>query len=159
MTDQQFFNIFGFWPNPNPPVPPFGQWVQPYNSQELASYVQARTLVTAINSTLLPLGGSTPIPMGGGVLPGDDEATTMANPPAEPQNTGIYMPTWSNVPGAGPEGSAVGPDGTKYYTLCLRFVNGKVGMNVGLILDKFSRYPLSPNYVIGQIAAEAESAN
>jgi hypothetical protein len=90
--------------------------------------------------------------MGGGVIAGDDETA-----PAVGTLTGIYVPSWSNVPGAGPEGSAAGPDGTKYLTLCLRFANGHAGMNVGLILDKFSRYPLSPQYVIGQIAAEAEA--
>ena len=154
MTDQEFLNLFGFPRNPAPPAPPFGQWVEPYNSQQLASYAQARSLVAAINRTLIQFGAGDPRPMGGGVVAGDDEITDV-NAPVIP--TGIYIPGWSNVPGAGPENTATGQDGTKYFTLCLRFVNGHVGMNVGLILDKFSRYPMSPSYVIGQIAAEAEA--
>lgn len=151
MTAQEMIN-FGITIS-TPPPPPFGQWVEPFNGQQLASYAQARTLAAAINALKIQFATGDPRPMGGGVLPGDDEV--LENPPA--QNTGIYIPSWINVPGAGPSPSAVGPDGTKYYTLCLRFANGKNGMNVGLILDKFSRYPLSPQYVIGQIAAEAEA--
>ena len=153
MTDAQFLLLFGFPRNPAPGPPPFGAWSEPYNSQQLASYAQARTLVAAINSTLIQFPTGNPRAMGGGVQPGDDEVT--ANPPL--LLPGIYQPDWSDVPGAGPQPSATGPDGVKYFTLCLRFVNGHVGMNVGLILDKFSRYPLSPGYVIGQIAAEAEA--
>ena len=152
MTDQEFLNLFGFPRNPAPPSPPFGQWVEPYNGQQLASYAQARTLAAAINALKIQFGPGDPRPMGGGVLPGDDEITDVH---ATPALAGIYVPAWNNI--GGPQQSATAPDGTKYFTLCFRFVNGHVGLNVGLILDKFSRYPMSPSYVIGQIAAEAEA--
>jgi hypothetical protein len=160
-TAQQLYNLFGITP-PVPPTPPFGQWTQPYNSQQLASYQQARVLAAAINATKIMFVSGDPRPMGEGVLPGDDETVTDASGvSSEPHlpatgQPGIYMMDWSAVPGAGPEASATGPDGTKYYPLLLRFQSGHSGMNVGLILNMFSRYPLSPAYVIGFIATEAE---
>jgi hypothetical protein len=161
MTDAQFENIYGFPRNPAPPAPKFGQWVQPYNSQELASYTQARALVAAINSTLLKLDDGDPRLMGGGVLPGDDDPVTitaLAQPGQPLPETGIFLPSWAAGPGGFVQPHATAPDGTLYLHLCLRFQNGVSGMNVGLILDKFSRYPLSPAYVVMQIAAEAEGA-
>jgi hypothetical protein len=151
ISDAEFFNLFGYSRVTAPPPPPFGQWVQPYNSMQLASYAQARTLAAAINSLKIQFATGDPRPMGGGVQPGDDELTEI--PPLV--SPGIYKPSWASG-SPFPQPSAIGPDGTQYWTLCLRFKNGMSGMNVGLILDKFSRYPLSPNYVIGQIAAEAE---
>jgi hypothetical protein len=148
--------LFGLGAAPPPPPPPrFGQWIQPYNSQELASYKQARVLVAAINSTPLKLDDGDPRIMGGGVLSSDDEVGADGKTTA-PANPGIFIPLWVGGPGGFEQPHATGADGTKYFHLCLRFKNGMTGMNVGLILDKFSRFPMSPSYVIMQIAIEAE---
>jgi hypothetical protein len=61
-------------------------------------------------------------------------------------------------PGGFPEPNYTDPKtGEKYFYLHYRFQNGAEGMNVGLIMDKFRRYPNSPMYVMGALAAEAAS--
>lgn len=163
MTDAQFENIFGFSRNPKPPAP-FAKWEQPYSSKELASYKAARALVVAINAKIFDFGQGVmttdpPLPaqrpMGGGVIDGDDEATSLNTtsdaPPGPP--VGIFIPPFF---GLAPR-SEVGPDETKYFELHLRFKNGAI-IDVGLLLDKLSRYPLSQSYAVNQIAAEVEQS-
>jgi hypothetical protein len=106
-------------------------------------------LVKAINGYLITFViGQDPRPMGGGVLPGDDEPD-----PASGSKVGIYQAVWGPLP----EPPVVDPQtGAKYWHLLLRFDNGRTGMNVGLILDKFSRFPMSQDYVARYIAQEAE---
>ena len=48
-------------------------------------------------------------------------------------------------------------ENSSYNTVNYRFNNGAQDMNVGLIMDKFRRYPNSPMYVMGALAAEAAS--
>lgn len=56
-----------------------------------------------------------------------------------------YVPTFFGSPP---------PSDGDYQFLHLTFANKASGLNVGLIIDKFSRYPMSPGYVLGAIAAE-----
>ena len=71
--------------------------------------------------------------------------------PQNPPRSGIYIPAWGNI--GGPEPS--GPRGL--WWLHFRFSNGFEGMNVGLVIDLFKRYPNSPLYVIGQLLAEVQT--
>lgn len=118
-----------------------------FNVNQLATYDEARAMRTYLGT------------IGGGVLDGDDEKGVqfVANPsmpwlPPTQQIPGIYVPSWEGGPG----GFAVPHDGDKRF-LHFRFKNGASGMNVGLIIDKFRRYPNSPAYVLGEIAREAAS--
>lgn len=120
-----------------------------FNEDELATYEEARAVRALFNQ----------YGTGGGVLPGDDEK---AAPPPDPnmwwlpQSTaapGIYQPSWVGGPGGFPIPNA--PGGKRY--LHLRFKNGGEGMNVGLIIDKFKRYPNAPIYVINTFNQEAVS--
>ncbi len=154
MTDQDFFNRNGFWLNPPPPAP-FAPWKQPLNSRQLASYEQARVLVKAINGHLIDFGDGKPRPMGGGVLLGDDEIDGGLEDGTQIERVGIYVPAWLTGPG-GFRQQAVEDGGVKYRLLHLRFKNGNSGMNVGLFLDKLSRFPLSQAYVVRYLAQEAE---
>jgi ATPase subunit of ABC transporter with duplicated ATPase domains len=71
--------------------------------------------------------------------------------------TGIYRPMWLSGPGSFPEPSYTDENGWKYFYLHYRFKNGGEGMNVGLIIDKFKRYPTSPLYVLSELAKEANT--
>ena len=75
----------------------------------------------------------------------------------DPDKSGIYIPSWVGGPGGFAEPNYVDPTGKKYFFLHYRFRNRAEGMNVGLIIDKFSRYPMSPAYVMTALAAEAQS--
>ncbi len=121
-----------------------------FNPAQLASYDEARALRSLLNAT--------PQFANNQILPGDDEIPTPALAPdpnfpwlpvAVPAKPGIYIPEWSNVPGAGPAPN----EGNKYW-LHYRCQNGKEGFNVGLCREKFRSYPNSPNYVVDQLAAE-----
>ena len=77
---------------------------------------------------------------------------------ADPATSGIYIPSWIAGPGGFVEPSYVDlVSGAKYFFLHYHFRNGAAGMNVGLIMDKFSRFPMSPAYVLTELAAEANS--
>jgi hypothetical protein len=148
LTDEQWLNIYGF-PR-NPPAPkPFAKWEQPWNSMELASYAAGRALVAAINSTPLQfVDGARPI--GGGVLPGDDE---QADPNAAPAQVGLFVPSFAGI---SPR-MEIGPDGTKYYELHM-FFNNRAVVDVGLFLDELSRNALAQTNTLKQLAMRIEQA-
>ncbi len=147
MTDEQFLLIYGF--SRNPPAPaPFAKWEQPWNSMQLASYAAGRALVTAINARLMTFGPNTR-PMGGGVMPGDDEAASAGEIPT----VGLFVPQFFGMASR----VETGPDGTKYVQLHMRFHNDAI-IDVGLFLDKLSRFPLAQEYVVSYLASEVEAA-
>jgi len=79
--------------------------------------------------------------------------------PEQPDQSksGIFLPEWSEGPGAFPEPNYTDPlTGTKYYFLHLRWSNGFEN-NVGLCLDKFRRYPFSPDYVMRTLSEEVKA--
>jgi len=111
-----------------------------FNTNQLATWEQARDYANRLSAG--------PIVVGAGVKPET----------SDPALSGIYLPTWSAGPGAFPEPNFTDPQtGAKYFFLHYRFRNGAHGMNVGLIMDKFRRYPNSPAYVMSALAAEADS--
>ncbi len=117
--------------------------------EQLASYDQARSLRDFLNIFKF------------GILPGDDQngAQVITDPnfpwlPPKTATPGIYRPPWESGPAGFPEPNGTLPDGTKTYFLHYRCSNGKDGINVGLCIDKFKRYPGNPAYVIGQLAID-----
>ena len=113
---------------------------QQFNIAQLATWDQAREFATKL--------GAGPIVVGDGVKPET----------SNPNTSGIYIPIWLPGPAAFPEPHFFDEvTGKKYYFLHYRFRNGAEGMNVGLIMDKFKRYPNSPAYVMMALAAEANS--
>jgi hypothetical protein len=126
-------------PLPLPPTPGPVQQV-PFNMAQLATWEDARRYAVILSAG--------PIVVGGGVCPETNDANT----------SGIYLPTWVGGPGGFAEPNYADPvTGTKYFFLHYRFLNKAEGMNVGLIIDKFGRYPMSPSYVLATLAAEAAS--
>lgn len=122
-------------PGPTPSAPPTQFYVpipQPPNARELATYEQARQLRDYLNSKL-----SAPYV----VLPGDDEGLQSG------PTTGIYIPHFFGTPP---------PSQGEFHYIVFQFASGANGFNVGLIIDKFSRYPMSPAYVLSAIAAEIQ---
>lgn len=116
------------------------QNTQLFNTNQLATLDQAREFADRLTDG--------PIVVGGGVLPET----------SDPATSGIYLPTWSGGPGGFEEPNYTDPaTGLKYFFLHYRFHNGAAGMNVGLIMDKFRRYPNSPAYVMDALAREAAS--
>ncbi len=116
-----------------------------FNPAQLATYNQARALRDFLNFFYFQ------------ILPGDDENGTpqpQVDPnfpwmPPKPVTCGIYLPPWEPGPGGFEEPNGVDPEtGEKTLYLHYRCANGKEGMNVGLCIDKFKRYPSSPQYVI-----------
>jgi hypothetical protein len=111
-----------------------------FNSNQLATWEQARDYANTLSAG--------PIVVGGGVKPET----------GNPAISGIYLPNWEGGPGGFAEPHYTDPQtGAKYFFLHYRFRNGAEGMNAGLIMDKFRRYPNSPAYVMGALAAEANS--
>jgi hypothetical protein len=112
----------------------------PFNTAQLATWDQARQYAKTLSSG--------PIVVGGGVHVENHD----------PKVSGIYIPSWDGGPGGFAEPFYVDPKtGVKSLFLHYRFNNGASGMNVGLIMDKFKRYPNSPVYVLGALAQEAAS--
>ncbi len=109
-----------------------------FNLNQLATWKQARECASKLSAG--------PIVVGLGVKP---------EVPGY-KITGIYRPIWLAGPGSFEEPQAK-IDGWDYFFLHLRFKNGGEGMNVGLIIDKFRRYPTSPLYVLSELAKEAET--
>jgi hypothetical protein len=111
-----------------------------FNTAQLATWDQARQYAKILSSG--------PIVVGGGVHVENHDSNV----------SGIYIPAWESGPGGFAEPNYIDPQtGVKYLFLHYRFVNGAVGMNVGLIMDKFKRYPNSPLYVLSALAQEAAS--
>ena len=111
-----------------------------FNIAQLATWDQARQYAKILSSG--------PIVVGGGVHVENHD----------PNVSGIYIPNWSGGPAGFQEPNYIDPvTGVKYLFLHFRFVNGASGMNVGLIMDKFKRYPNSPTYVLTALAQEAAS--
>lgn len=109
-----------------------------FNTNQLATWEQAR-----VTAEKLMVG---PIVVGGGVRPET----------SDPKTSGIYLPEWSSGPGGFAQPHYTDPvTGEKYFHLHFRFRNGADGMNVGLIMDKFRRFPNSPGYVFVALAQEA----
>jgi hypothetical protein len=118
------------------PYSGFGQWV---------TYDQARRFVSYWNG-LVP---------GMQILPGDDEKTQDAG------NFGIYKPF--AVETYFPESKA-GPDGVFYYWLAARFLSGsgsarqlRGGLDIGLMIAQFFRYPYSSGLVISDLVTQVLS--
>ena len=111
-----------------------------FNTAQLATWDDARKYAAILSAG--------PIVVGGGVKPETSDKT----------KTGIYIPDWDGGPASFQEPIYTDPQtGTQYLWLHYRFTNGATGMNVGLIIDKFKRYPNSPFYVLSALAAEAAS--
>jgi len=111
-----------------------------FNTNQLATWEQAREYANILSAG--------PIVVGNGVKPETND----------PATSGIYLPAWEGGPAGFAQPNYTDPQtGTKYFFLHFRFRNGAEGMNVGLIIDKFRRYPNSPAYVMSALAAEADS--
>lgn len=111
-----------------------------FNTNQLATWEQARDYANRLSAG--------PILVGAGVKP-------QTNNPA---TSGIYLPAWEGGPGGFAEPNYTDArTGDKYFFLHFRFRNGAEGMNVGLVMDKFRRYPNSPAYVLNALAAEADA--
>src|SRR5260370_39340414 len=107
---------------------------------QLATWEDARKYANILNAG--------PIVVGGGVSPET----------SDPDKSGVYIPLWVGGPAGFAEPNYTDTQsGQKYLFLHYRFRNGAEGMNVGLIIEKFSRYPLSPAYVMRALAAEDPS--
>lgn len=115
-----------------------GNYKTTFNMAQLATWDEARALAKTLSSG--------PIVVGGGVKPESKDNSI----------SGIFLPDWNEgpdgfvEPGFKDEGT-----GAEYFYLHFRFQNGAEGMNVGLIKDKFKRYPTSPGYVMKGFAEEA----
>lgn len=99
----------------------------PFNPDQLATMAQAENFAGIINASQ-PF-----IQAGISILPQNDD----------PSKSGIYLPPWDPGPGGFPEPS--GPGGLQW--LHYRFSNGFNGVNVGLVIAEFNRYPSAPLYV------------
>jgi len=111
-----------------------------FNTNQLATWDQARDYANKLSAG--------PIVVGAGVKPET----------GDPKTSGIYLPDWVGGPGGFAEPNYTDPlTGAKYFYLHYRFHNGAQDMNVGLIMDKFRRYPNSPAYVMRALAEEAAS--
>jgi hypothetical protein len=111
-----------------------------FNTAQLATWDQARQYAKILSSG--------PIVVGGGVHVENHD----------PNVSGIYIPTWDGGPGGFAEPYSIDPKtGVKSIFLHYRFNNGASGMNVGLIMDMFKRYPAAPTYVLTTLAQQAAS--
>jgi hypothetical protein len=111
-----------------------------FNIAQLATWDQARQYAKILSSG--------PIVVGGGVHVENHD----------PNVSGIYIPSWDGGPGGFAEPNYVDPKtGVKSLFLHYRLNNGASGMNVGLIMDMFKRYPTAPTYVLTTLAQQAAS--
>lgn len=128
---------------------------KPFNEAQLSTVEQARALLALINATNFARPGDSPTLIGGGVLP-ESERNDLS---------GIYIPddfyvapinsnatTWP-LPGT----SQPDDPETGAHNICLRFVNGAQGFNVGLIVDRLRKYPSAPYYVLNQLRLEVDA--
>lgn len=119
-----------------------------FNPAQLATYDDARQLRDWLNAT--PQFAKLQ------VLAGDDQhgIQQVVNPnmpwlPPKAVVPGIYIPAWEGGPGGFPV-PHIGDATFLHY----RFANGFSGANVGLIIDKFKRYPTAQSYVLDELAKE-----
>jgi hypothetical protein len=84
------------------------------------------------------------------VLPGDDSQS----PGKLSAPTGIYLPIWFGSV----EPAAIDPAGDEYFYLELHWQSGAYGVNVGLVINEFSKYPASPGYVVGWLLGNIKGA-
>lgn len=109
-----------------------------FNAAQLVTWDQARELATQL----------TALGIGRGVKP---ESGDM-------DQSGLYTELWSPGPGGFPEPNGVDPKtGKPTAPILMRFNNGAAGVNVGLVLDKFKRFPSSPQYVLRELGKEVDS--
>jgi len=104
-----------------------------FNPDQLATWAQATQYAKLINA-------SAPF-----------QAAGISIPKQDPPNSGIYIPAWGNTGGAEPSG----PGGLVW--LHYRFSNGMSGVNVGLVIAEFARYPAAPLYVEQWLLAQVQS--
>ena len=105
-----------------------------FNPDQLATWAQATQIAKIINA-------SAPFQAAG-------ISILKQNPP----NSGIYIPAWGSTGGPIPSG----PGGLVW--LHFRFSNGMSGVNVGLVIAEFKRYPSAPLYVENWLLAQVQSA-
>ena len=126
-----------------------------FNPEQLCSYSEARALRDALNA-------DPRFAAPWNILPGDDEFGNkpVSNPnfpwlpPTYPQ-IGIFVPPWE----PGPHSDPVPFEPPDRYWLHFRIAaKPAIAFNVGLMIDRFRRYPNAPNYVVGQLSAEIRSA-
>jgi hypothetical protein len=108
-----------------------------FNIAQLATLEQARETARKLSAG--------PIVVGDGVRPET----------ADQETSGIYRPSWISVAWSPEPYYKDEKTGHEYFYLHCRFNNRAEGMNVGLIMDMFKRYPNSPLYVLRTLAAEA----
>lgn len=123
--------------------------------QQKLNAAQLSTLAQAMDYASKLSGGA--IVVGGGILAPVARTPDMqdGDPDYTNSQSGIYLEPWVNAGSQTPPGKIA--DGDVYFPFQFRFKNGAAGMNVGLIIDKFRRYPTAPSYVMGTLAAEAAS--
>ena len=102
-----------------------------FNRQQLCTIEQARELVPQLAQ------------YGMNVLPEN----------ADPHKSGIYLPDWVG----GPLSFPIPHEGEDLKWFHLRFDNGAEGVNAGLVLDRLSRYPMSPGYVFRSLKTEVDA--
>lgn len=110
-----------------------------FNNAQLATWEEARQLVAEITEFGKSFGQ-----IGGGIKAENKN----------PKTSGIYIPEWEGGPLSFPVPSGENSEGEPTFWLHLRFVNGREGVNVGLVLDRLRRYPFSHGYVLRALAQE-----
>lgn len=107
-----------------------------FNKDQLSTWEEAKLISQHFK---VPYNG---LLIGGGLKPLTSFVST----------SGIYLPPWTSGPAAFPE-----PRIGNARAYLFRFKNGMEGVNVGLVRELFSKYPLSPMYVLGELMREIGS--
>jgi hypothetical protein len=108
----------------------------PFNPAQICTWAKAMALAHRIHTSAQFQGA------GIHVLPRTQNMDT----------SGVYIPTWV----AGPGGFGEPQNGNEFF-LHFRYSNGMEGMNCGLVREKFASFPLSPEYVLGQLLIEVQA--
>jgi len=118
-------------------MPPQNTWL--FNTNQLASFEEARNLRDFLMASPY------------------FQPAVIAPETQDPTQSGIFIPEWVGGPGGFPEPNYTDPvTHVKYFFLHYRWSNGFVG-NVGLIIDKFRRYPFSSGYVMRVLGEEVKA--
>ncbi len=118
-------------------MPQQNTWL--FNTNQLASFEEARNLRDFLMSSL------------------DFKPVVILQESQDPTKSGIFLPEWIGGPGGFPEPNYTDPvTQVKYFFLHYRWSN-RFENNVGLMLDKFRRYPFSPGYVMRALAEEVRA--